>query len=322
VPTPVISIVIPAYNAAADIRTALESVFAQTFSDYEVIVVNDGSPDTPALEAALTPYRNRITYLRQANSGPSGARNQAIRHAAGELIAFLDSDDEWMPGYLERQVRELRSVPGTVLVYSDGVIVGGALDGKRLMAVTPSHAMVTTERLIAEECVVLTSCAVARRDALVAAGMFDERFRRSEDAHLWLRLSLNGGRMSWHRHALVRHRRRPGSLSDDRPAMLKAYADVLEDLEARFPFTPAQRSLIHRQIARRRAWMAREEGRRLFLEGRYPEAASALASARRLEPARTSQLRLGLLRAGIQLAPRLLRRAYALMRPTAVTVLH
>src|SRR5215216_6434275 len=72
---PAVSVVIPAYNAARHIGEALESVFAQTFTDYEVIVVNDGSPDTPALERALAPYMSRIIYLKQENRGVSAARN-------------------------------------------------------------------------------------------------------------------------------------------------------------------------------------------------------------------------------------------------------
>ena len=313
---PAVSVVIPAYNAAEYIAAALDSVFTQTFTDYEVIVVNDGSPDTNAFEAALEPYRQRLVYLAQTNTGPSGARNRAIRHARGELIAFLDSDDEWMPQFLQRQV-ELARTSGAVLVYSDGLVVGGPLDGRRLMDGAPSHPSVTIERLIAEECVVLTSCTVARREALRAAGRFDERCRRSADAHLWLRVALQGGRIAWQPAVLVRHRVRSGSLSDDTEAMLQAYVDVLEDLDARFTLSPAHRALIRRQIARRRSWMARESGRRLFLDRRYAEAAVALDAARQFEPELAGQLRLQLLNAGLRLAPRLLRRAYGLIRPAA-----
>lgn len=315
--TPSVSVVIPAFNAAPFIAETLESVFAQSYADYEVIVVNDGSPDTPALELALAPYRNRLHYLHQPNRGPSGARNLAIAHARGEFIALLDSDDLWLPGYLAEQVRVLRGTPGLDLIYSDGYIVGGALHGRRLMEVTPSLADVTVEGLIAEECTVLTSCTVARRRALVAAGMFDERFRRSEDAHLWLRLALNGGRIAWHAAALVRHRRRPGSLSYDTPAMVRAYIDVLEDISSRFTVTAGQQALIRRQIARRRALVALDEGKQLFVEGRYPEAAEALARARKSEPAFWQQLRYGVLQVCVRVAPRLLHRAYARLHSPA-----
>lgn len=318
-----VSVVIPAFNAASYIAETLDSVFRQTFRDFDVIVVNDGSADTPALEAALAPFRDHITYLALGeNRGPSVARNVAIQHGRGEFVALLDSDDTWMPGYLARQMERLRADSTIDLLYSDAVIVGGSLNGRRLMQVTPSQPHVTLERLIAEECVVLTSCTVARRAALVDAGLFDERFRRSEDAHLWLRLALRGSRIAWQPDVLVRHRRRAGSLAHDTQAMGRAYIDVLEDLSRRFTFTQAQQTLIRRQIAHRRALLALDEGKRFFMSGRYAQAAAAIARARRCEPAGLRQMRLGLLHVGVRLAPRLLRRAYERLRPAAMAVLH
>src|ERR1039458_8017361 len=109
--SPQVSVIIPAFNAAGHIVAALESVFAQSFTDYEVILVNDGSPDTEQLEQAIQPYVSRIAYLAQENRGPSAARNLGIRHARGEWLAFLDSDDAWLPHYLAEQLRFLREDP-------------------------------------------------------------------------------------------------------------------------------------------------------------------------------------------------------------------
>jgi len=94
---PRVSVIVPAYNTAPFIAETLDSVFAQSMADFEVIVVNDGSPDTPALEQALLPYRARIRYIVQSNGGLSAARNTAIRASGSELVAFLDSDDVWEP---------------------------------------------------------------------------------------------------------------------------------------------------------------------------------------------------------------------------------
>src|SRR5262245_5066977 len=92
--SPDVSVIIPAYRAAADIGVALDSILAQTFSSYEVIVVNDGSPDTPELLAALAPYTSRIRYIQlAANRGAAVARNAGIRAARGRYVAFLDADD-------------------------------------------------------------------------------------------------------------------------------------------------------------------------------------------------------------------------------------
>src|SRR5579863_3220302 len=92
-----VSVVIPAYNSAEYIAEALDSVVAQTFVDYEIIVVNDGSSDTGKLEKVLVPYLRLIRYIKQENNGPSAARNVAIRAACGKYVALLDSDDRWLP---------------------------------------------------------------------------------------------------------------------------------------------------------------------------------------------------------------------------------
>src|SRR5262249_17382514 len=101
---PRVSVIIPVFNSSALIRTALPSAFAQTFRNFEVVVVDDGSDDVPALMEALSPWRERIQYVRQANGGPASARNAGIARATGELIAFLDADDEWLSEKLTRQV--------------------------------------------------------------------------------------------------------------------------------------------------------------------------------------------------------------------------
>jgi len=96
-----VSIIIPAYNVAPYIGETLDSVFAQTFADYEVIVINDGSPDTEDLERALARFIDRINYLKQENRGASVARNTGLHAARGQFIAFLDADDVWLPNSLD-----------------------------------------------------------------------------------------------------------------------------------------------------------------------------------------------------------------------------
>ncbi|MGH7781265.1 MAG: glycosyltransferase family 2 protein [Candidatus Binataceae bacterium] len=114
-----VSIIIPAYNAAHTIGQALESALAQTFSDCEIIVVDDGSTD--ALESALAPYRDRISLIRRRNRGIAAARNAGVAGAGGEYLAFLDADDIWMPERIEKTVSVLDSDPRCVLAF------GGAL---------------------------------------------------------------------------------------------------------------------------------------------------------------------------------------------------
>ena len=185
---PAASVVIPAFNAACDIAAALESVFAQTFTDYEVIVVNDGSADN--LAAAIRPFQHRLIYIEQPNRGAAAARNAGIRTARGRYVAFLDADDVWQSVFLDRQIRYLESRPACDLVYSDALISGeSALAGQRFMKGAPSKGPVTLVSLLNLQCNVLLSTVVARRAALVRVGLFDESIRRGHDFDLWLRMT-------------------------------------------------------------------------------------------------------------------------------------
>ena len=113
---PSISVIIPTYNSAVFLPEALQSVLSQTFLPQDVIVVDDGSTDDT--EDVLEPFRRHIHYIRQENQGPAVARNRGIAEAKGDLIAFLDADDVWVPEKLERQVNVLIENPRIGLVHS------------------------------------------------------------------------------------------------------------------------------------------------------------------------------------------------------------
>ncbi|HEX6626160.1 MAG TPA: glycosyltransferase family A protein [Pyrinomonadaceae bacterium] len=292
------SVIIPAYNAAAYIGGALESVFAQTFEDYEVIVVNDGSPDTPALERALAPYAGRIAYVEQENRGPSGARNAAIEAARGHYVALLDSDDEWLPEYLAEQVGMFEADPRLDMVYADAELFGdSSLAGKTFMESAPSRGPVTFESLLRYESSIITSGTVARKQALVEAGLFDEAFVRCEDFDLWLRLAHRGGRISYQRRVLARHRAHAGSLAADPILMVEAQIRVLEKSLHLQPLTAAQRELIERQRLNCSAQIDLERGRRHFAGGEYEQASAALRRANDFYRSRRLRLVLWALRA-------------------------
>src|SRR5260370_27252658 len=129
-----VSVIIAVQTGAATIGRALESVFAQTFTDHEIVVVNDGSTDETA--AVLAGYGDRIRAINTTNSGASTARNAGVRASSGEYLAFLDDDDEWMPQKLERSVPVLDREPGSVLVDTLGLRVDqqgrvtGSMDGQ------------------------------------------------------------------------------------------------------------------------------------------------------------------------------------------------
>lgn len=195
-----ITVVIPTYNRRHTIERALRSVFAQTLQPEEIWVVDDASrDDTEAVVAALRDPR--IRYHRfDTNRGANAARNVGVERATGDVIAFLDSDDEWRPDKLEKQMAALASLgPEGVLVSSLVSVVGP--DGPRPPAMTRSGP-VTRARLSVENVVGSTSAAFVRRAAILAAGGFDERLKALQDWELWLRL-LDQGHLFVHPEPLT-----------------------------------------------------------------------------------------------------------------------
>ncbi|MDQ3686916.1 MAG: glycosyltransferase family 2 protein [Acidobacteriota bacterium] len=274
---PAVSVIIPAYNAAAFIGETLASVFAQTFTDYEVVVVNDGSPDTPELEKVIAPWRDRINYIVQENRGLSGARNTGLRHARGEFVALLDSDDLWEPNYLRMQTGLLEADPTIDVLYCDATLFGDERAGKKFMDASPSAGEVTLKRLISQECNVMVSV-TARRSAIIEAGMFDESLRSSEDFDLWLRIAHRGGRIAYHREALVRYRCRPGSLSADVVWMCQHILRVLGKVE-KMQLDEGERAALEKQQTYYQGLLRLNEGKRLFLAGDTEGAVERLKEA-------------------------------------------
>ena len=166
---PHVSVVIPVFNAAPLIGAALRSIFAQTFTDFEVIVVDDGSEDHEALNAALSEFAGRLQYVRQANGGPAKARNAGVARASGELVAFLDADDEWLPEKLARQVEYFRQYPETGLLHT--AVVGGTRRGNAVDG-PPTRAFC---ELYHTEFFINTLTVMMPRRVLSETGGFDER---------------------------------------------------------------------------------------------------------------------------------------------------
>ena len=185
---PVVSVVIPAYNAAWCVRKAVDSVLAQDFRDFEAIVVDDGSTDDTA--AVLTGYGDAIRVVRQANGGMSSARNAGIRAARGELIAFLDSDDWWLPTKLGRQVELMRARPE--VGFSSAAARVEDPEGRllNLWACEAWEGSFLVQRFQSHGGIAGGSSALMVRAALLEqTGLYDETLRGAEDADLWMRLA-------------------------------------------------------------------------------------------------------------------------------------
>ena len=186
-PPPVtISAIIPTYNRASVILRSLGSVLAQTTPVTEAIVVDDGSTDNT--RETLAPYLDWIRYIYQENTGVSAARNRGAREARGEWLAFLDSDDEWLPRKIECQLEAVQAEPQAILVYG-GVRVREPDGSEREARGIPSSEVVVALR---SGTVFMPSVAMVRRDVFLQAGGFDESLSLGEDWDLWLRLKGKG----------------------------------------------------------------------------------------------------------------------------------
>lgn len=191
---PRVTVAIPTHNRAGLVTEAIESVLAQTYSDYELVVIDNGSTDDTAQR--LEPYRDRIRIIRQENRGRAGARNRALAAAEGEFVAFLDSDDSWLPDKLERQLSVLDANPRVALVHGHVEVID---DGGRTLAGetarhralwSAAHRTPVTYAGYANECRCFTSTIVVRRHALEELGGYDEEVGL-EDLDLYLRIALH-----------------------------------------------------------------------------------------------------------------------------------
>ena len=281
-PPPKVSVIIPSYSAAY-IAEALDSVFAQTFRDFEVIVINDGSPQTPQLETALHPYLNRLQYIKQENLGTPGARNTAIRHARGELLAFLDDDDMWLPGYLEAQVKFLDQNLGIVAAVADMLRFGqlGGQPSLRKMGKEGTGNTRTFDDMLTREGGPVPSATVVRRLRFIQTGLFDESLHGREDIEFLYRLLFPDGLLGYTGQALVRYRKHANSISgrwDDR-VIARNEANILRLVGKKLPLSASQRAILNNQVAVYEAELAMMDSFQHLSNHEFDQAAACLRQA-------------------------------------------
>jgi glycosyltransferase involved in cell wall biosynthesis len=316
---PKVSVIMPSYNTASLIGEALDSVFAQEYRDFEVIVVNDGSPDTPELERVVQPYRERIIYLKQENKRACGARNNGIRHAQGDYVAFLDSDDSWMPAYLRRQMQQFDADPGLDMVYCDCRIIGeGPRAGKTHMQICPSEGPANFESVLVERCQAPISGTIVKRAAILNAGLFDERLAMCDDYEMWLRLAYRGARIAYYPEVLASVRiGRPNSLSASNLRMLTALITILSNVRVEWKLSSEQHSRLDRKLQQAQALADLERGKESLKNGDFTQARALFAQANgHLE---RGKLKIALL--GLRVAPALtalLARSWERLRSSSV----
>jgi glycosyltransferase involved in cell wall biosynthesis len=207
---PLVSVVIPAHNAAGTVVAAVDSALAQTRSNLEILVVDDGSTD--GTSDVLRGYGDRIRVLPQEAKGPSCARNRAAQLARGEWLAFLDADDLWREEKLERQLATAREDAGLVHTGTENF---GDLSHIGRYRDTPTDRGCLFELLLLRGNFVTTSSVILRTDWFRRLGGFDEALHVCEDWDLWLRFSAEGGIMACCPEPLTRYRVHPQQANRD-----------------------------------------------------------------------------------------------------------
>ena len=188
---PKISVVIPCYNSATTIQETIESVLVQTYRDFEIIVVDDGSTD--GSKEMIHSYGDQVRYFYQPNAGQAAARNKGIREAKGEYIAFLDADDLWLPEKLDKQIQVL-STRNVDWCYCDCMNfedeTGKELGRYSQLMYAPAEGIVAKKILFGN--FIASPTPVVKKELLIACGLFDESIsiRSREDWELWLRLAV------------------------------------------------------------------------------------------------------------------------------------
>ncbi len=187
---PRVSVIIPVFNAARTIEQAIDSVRAQTFTDFEIIVVDDGSTDG-SMEI-IRRYGGAVKLLQQQNRGPSAARNLAISNSSGESLGFLDGDDWWKPEFLATMLAALERDPQAVMAYCDLQLVDSlGRPFPTALRLSDGHAP-TVQEMLDRLWPIVPSGVVIRRAALDAVGGYPEPLRAFEDVYLWLLLREKG----------------------------------------------------------------------------------------------------------------------------------
>lgn len=229
-----VTVVMPVYNVGPYVAEAIHSVLSQTYQALELIVVDDGSTDD-TVERVAAHHDPRLHLLRQANAGSSAARNSGIAHGTGELIAFIDGDDVWLPDKLARHVAYLRDHSDADLTFAWSRIVDENGDDTGRASVRAA-GIVPFERLFALNVVGNGSAVVLRRDALDRAGLFDEQLRAAVEHDVWLRVSLlRPGNVHCLPEVLSLYRMRAGQITKDWRRMETAWRRLVEKLRALAP---------------------------------------------------------------------------------------
>jgi glycosyltransferase involved in cell wall biosynthesis len=247
---PAVSIIMPAYNVAPYIASAIRSALVQTYTDFELIVVDDGSKDNTAeIVKSMMREDPRIRMVQQANRGLAGARNTALRAARGEMLALLDSDDMWEPEFLAAQMAILDARPEVDIVTGNGWYLEGPRHGALARPYPDPRPDPVLASIIGDEWSVFIM-SVMRRRVYTAIGPFDEEMRSNEDYDFWLRAAVAGFTFARNDRPLGYYRVRSDSLSASNVRMLRGILHVYRKLGPVIADRPAEIAILEQQVSR------------------------------------------------------------------------
>jgi glycosyltransferase involved in cell wall biosynthesis len=258
---PRVSVVIPTHNRAHLLGAAIASVIRQTFQDFEIIVVDDASSDGTE-EVARNMVDERIRYVRHSTRRyVSAARNSGVLTARGELLAFLDDDDEWLPAKLERQVAVLDACAPVVGGVYTGFHMIERATGKTLGTITPTMRGHILHELCHQNCIGTASTMMLRRECLQEVGLFDETVDYGEEYDMWIRVARRY-EFTYLEEPLVRYSVHPAQLSTDYSAMIRGSERKLQKYESFFATYPEDLGRRYLALGTYRCYMGKmREGR-------------------------------------------------------------
>ena len=275
--TPLISVIIPAYNGERYIVQAVESALGQTFTNLEIIVVDDGSTDRT--QQVLQPYFDRICYIYQENQGAAIARNRACQLAKGEFLAFLDADDYFLPEKLEKQLACFEADPALDMVQTGWFLVDEK--GQNISVIEPwqQSPQLNLESFIIYKCV-RPSAMMLRRKWWEKLGGFDSGLPPTEDLDFALRLALNGCKSVWLKEILTCYRQHDTNLMSSGFPLMKNTEILMEKFFARPDVPQSIRQLKKQERYQCLVWMAW----RMYRGGHLAEMAECLEKSLQYTP--------------------------------------
>ena len=228
---PRVSIIIPTYNCARYLGRAIDSAISQTYKDYEIVVVDDGSTDDTK-DVAMQ-YGRKVTYLYQQNQGLSAARNYAVSNASGELLAYLDADDMWYPDKLERQVAFLDAHQECGMVHSEMSVINEQDEILHVRFYEETKRSVPQGYCVQQllmRCHIQPLTVVERRSSFDRVGVFDDRLLVAQDYLHWIMIAAEGEAIGYLAEPLGKYRWRTGSLIGNHPRLLEDYVRIFDIL--------------------------------------------------------------------------------------------